>query len=92
MFSSTICTKYTIKKNSRLLLQKRTTQKVSLCSNLCQKERIADFETCAWPSEKFKKIGVMLDHVDRLVPSQLPADVRQYVRLDVLSVHPGYTR
>ncbi|KAI6221642.1 Acetyltransf 1 domain containing protein [Aphelenchoides besseyi] len=51
-----------------------------------------EFDKLSIPSEKFKPIALMLNHVDILIPLHLPSDAQSYVRLDVLSVHSEYTR
>lgn len=51
-----------------------------------------EFDAHTTPSENFKKVAVMLDVVESFVAQNLPADVNEYIRLDVLSVHKAYTK
>jgi hypothetical protein len=51
-----------------------------------------EFDANKTSSEKFKKISVMLDEVGSFVAQNLPEDVNDYVRLDVLNVHRDYAR
>ncbi|KAI6191083.1 Acetyltransferase, GNAT family [Aphelenchoides bicaudatus] len=51
-----------------------------------------EFDADQTPSENFKKIAVMLGEVETFIAQNLPADVNEYLRLDVLSVHKDYTK
>lgn len=51
-----------------------------------------EFDSNETVSKNFKKIAVMLGEMESYVAQNLPSDAKEYVLLDILSVHRDYVR